>query len=319
MATEIELIGWALKNAAPLDLKIEHTTWISEFFPDLTDVAVHIHISDHKWDGWGWGRSEEIALAKAIAEAMERSVLQQYVFPTSNGLAAHLTPEKAANAARSELIERDLFLSHFLTKTPLQSFKNESDLGSVSKFRNWLSERGADLKFYNLSDLGTLCLIDGRRAGFGFSIGIAIKGSLSESVIASTIEAGRRVHRILTGRDKLNPMQIEEFLSLGRPSFTDHGRLSLNPAYANQIAFLFETDIEWTPSLLCEVDVEPLFLSNSELTPCPLHFARATSPAAQNLFLGAPKIELVNLKRLSEFTGRPMSWADINPLPHPLD
>jgi hypothetical protein len=319
MATETELIAWAITNADRLQLNVEHTTWIKEFFPFLTDAVVHVHFDGLQFDGWGWATNDQTALAKALAESLERIVLQQSKFQTSNGIAAHLDFARAAEAAKCELIERDLFLCHFYGKTPFVPFENRDLLEPVEKFSAWLHSKKAAIRFYHLGENGAICVIDCRGAGFGYSFGTAIKETPALSILASAIEAGRNVHRILSGVAPVKTLTLQEFNNIKKPQFSDHGKLTLDLEYADQISYLFDQADIRPHARLKNIEIERLYLHGELLEGCPLSFARASSASAQTLFLGSPTRSLLNLTRISEFRGKDTPWEYVSHLPHPMD
>jgi hypothetical protein len=78
-------------------------------------------------DVFGYGESDVrlLAVQKSIAEGVERAVfkISKSIFPdmkNSNGWAAHVTNEKARRSARSEIMERDSSLVHWLSQTPMR-------------------------------------------------------------------------------------------------------------------------------------------------------------------------------------------------------
>jgi len=86
----------------------------------ITEVSA----GDQTMTGFGEDSSKLLAISKSIAEGVERVVFKHYKAQglgtvTSNGWAAHLSPEQAHQSAVEELIERDAVLSHWLCQIPM--------------------------------------------------------------------------------------------------------------------------------------------------------------------------------------------------------
>lgn len=319
MANSSGLNRWILQNVGPLGIQIERSKWISNLFPGVSDIAVSLQIGERSFHGWGIDASADIALNKAIAELFERFVMSENGFSNSNGMAAHITEKAAMDSAVKELVERDLFFCHFLTKTP---FKKIEDFGIVPEpFSKWLNQNGIKVSFFCLGESGAICLIDGRKAlnSFGFVMSLSLRDRLEESKLSSLLVAARSAHRIYSLPEEIGSISLEEFSRLERYDFHSHGRLARDVEYANQIAFLFEEEAS-SPGF--ELQIRPnarlIFPISQKFNNCPLFVARATCLEAQDVFLGYPSVERVNLERLRNFSRKEISFEDVNKLPHPL-
>lgn len=325
MANEAVAIAWLLSHSNEYQLKIETMSWIDKAFPGWTDVHCALAIKGNELSSWGASESPDIALLKAFAEATEREVLHHSGRPTSNGFAAHISPSKARRNAMYELIERDLFLCHFLTKTPFSPFpkklkKNWKWLFQIKKLIRDLDLR---IRYYMLGNSGLVCAIDGLESNnaIGFIFGASYKENLEEAAISATIESLRQAYFIRISNNT-NNLSLEQFLLIEKPNFKDHGDLAINLDYAHQIAALFSNKEKSSNGYpykelgLGDLSVIELPWITDD---CPFYFAKADSPNAQNLFLGAPKESDVNLKRLQDFAGKPITLLDVNPLPHPFN
>ncbi len=98
---------------------------LKEKFPSVNFEVIHnsfskdlIHfvIRDENDRGFGGANSQLLAAQKAYSEFIERKAMGELnsmfgiAFKTSNGFAAHLTYEEAAESSRQEIIERDALL-----------------------------------------------------------------------------------------------------------------------------------------------------------------------------------------------------------------
>ncbi len=319
MAHPQKLKSWILSAAASKSIRVEQGTWISEFFPTFADISATTNINGEEIAGSAFGENEDLALTKAIAEMLERAIIREHAFPNSNGTAAHITAEAAAIHATQELQERDLFLCHFLTRTPFAAISQPGR--KTHMFTQWLQHHKVKLSLYELGSTGALCLIDGRSAAkpFGFIISTSLNETRDEATLSTVLSAGRRAHRILTQNQPLQSLTLNEFSKIDRPNFQHHGQLALNIDYANSIAYLFANGSPAGAQPQVNPEIETLMSKKPLLADCPLVVTRATSPDVQNLFIGAPTPEKVNLQRLSSFAGRPLNHEALNPLPHPFD
>ena len=146
MANTQEAIAWILLNSDKLRLKIKNKDWIKEVFPDYVDVACSIQLDLNLPESFGSGAapSQDLALCKSFAEALEREAVFETKMKTSNGFAAHLDQKNAEINASNELLERHLFLSRFLLNKPFLKIP-EKVLFENSWYRNvqiWANKNG---------------------------------------------------------------------------------------------------------------------------------------------------------------------------------
>ncbi|MBX2994961.1 MAG: YcaO-like family protein [Bdellovibrionaceae bacterium] len=325
MASSQRALAWLLERSGSLELQIAQQDWLEEILEGWIDLQCTFQFEGRQLATWGASDNNDTALLKAFAEALERLAMLTSAHQNSNGFAAHIDPVEARRNAKLELIERDLFFCHFLTKTPLTPFAVPSNWFWASDAADWAEERGLSLRFYHLGSTGLFCRIDGRHHenAFGLISGLAFKPTHEASALSAFVEAGRAatVQRLLPFPTK--SLSISEFWELPSPNFGHHGRLALDVGYASSLDWFFaETPGASAPGRELEdswIEVEDLTLPIESLRDCPYVFARAFSARAQNLFIGKARPEVVNLARLSEFAGRELSFDDLNPLPHPVD
>jgi hypothetical protein len=321
MADAKELIQWALNSADDLLLEIDDSVWVKSVSSRLTDVSAHIQVEGKIHSGYGFGETPDLALTKAIAEAVERAVIKASGFMTSNGIAAHTDFAAAKRGAEEELRERDLILCHFYTRTPFEKLSLQpaatSDLDILGE---WLQEHRVELLTFSLGTGGVLIVADGRKAKrpFGFILGASRKTSTREAFNSAAIEALRQASIFLAGNKVSEPMSLKQFEKLKAPGFSDHGQLALDMNYANEIASLFDGKgrPHETPH---EVFVEEVIPELSILKSGPLRFARATCNRLQDMHLGFPTRETINLARLEEFNGKALDINTVLRLPHPFN
>ena len=175
-------VKFSLLGCRPVTLRI-HGTNRSQRAPGYRFVKHSIVTevrSDAGISAFGFGESdvELLALQRSIAEGVERSVFKAAKalhpeFLSSNGWAAHTSPENARSAAQRELLERDAALLHWLSQTPLQEIKRSSWPKAIRGFA--LDELSLAPRFNRLrilmTHLGaipTVTTIIHDQLGFGF-------------------------------------------------------------------------------------------------------------------------------------------------------
>lgn len=325
MAHAEQLIPWLLLNAGNLKLKIDQLEWIKDFAPSFSDVRIHITVGQYEDYSFGADHNHDLALVKATAEAIERAVLEEHKFPTSNGLAAHINVESAKRSAISELVERDAILCHFYSRTPFSPLNiSESDRRYLDSVYKWHKSRNIVPRILKLASDGVLFVADGRNCNvrkFGFVLGAGLKDSMADSIASAAIEASRQVAHLLGGKDAHPAKSLEEFMKVDSPNFRDHGDVALDLDYASQIEYLFTAtqNVITNPLRSDMIKIEMIESKLPELKDCPLVFARATSAGAQDLFLGMPTSATLNLRRIEEFAGRKLAPHELSTLPHPFN
>lgn len=180
---------WKLSGMEICDVKIKNgfkdpVKYRIQVIADFPDIG--------RLGGYGEGEIEILAYEKAICELFERELMKRSALyggkTTSNGVAAHRFLYLAKHAARDELIERDAFLRHWLTKT---SFTRVETPTFLKRYSKPIHESGHEL-IHATTHLGAkktaIAIIINRKSG-GFLIGSALKANLSEGLHKATREA----------------------------------------------------------------------------------------------------------------------------------
>ncbi|MFZ4402870.1 MAG: YcaO-like family protein [Pseudobdellovibrionaceae bacterium] len=334
MAHAISALSW-LYQQDDIQITSKDLTWIQNVFPGWVDVFSKIEINGTSVSGWGADQDPTTALTKSIAECLERYVLHKNKnFLTSNGMAAHTGPEKARLNAGFELLERDLFLCHFYTQTPLAPFA-EQNLNAypwISSAKKFAEDIRFRMTFYRLGPSGAVCTLDCMQSNepLGYVISSAYKSTVEESLRSSFIESARRAF-LLNDKDKINSspsitaLALADFLQIPQPTFGDHGRLALDPNYASQYLNPLFRNLDSGPQMdvveihFSDLNIEMIPWCSPHSSPCPFYFARATSTKVQNLFLGQPTNNQLNQERLMQFLNLKNPRASLILAPHPLD
>ncbi len=312
--------NWCLENASSLNLEITKLRWVKDFFTDYFDFQVKLNIDGKILEGYGLDRNQDNALTKAIVEAIERNVVKNEIL-TSNGIAAHVDLAKAKENARNELIERDLFLSHFYSSTPFTKLTNE-EFQIPSKIQNYIKEYGDQIALFKSkkSNHGTTYItVISNLQEWGGIVSIQLsKNNDYFDILKCVINASRTYRFERTTDNFKKQINIDVFKNLKYPSFDDHQSLALDPSYFNKINFLFLGHTNNDSIIHYENEdftFQELDLPKS-LIGCPLHIIKCDNVKTIPLCAGFISEEdfLVRSKKLFIETER----YKFNPLPHPL-
>jgi len=321
---------WLEKSAKQLNLQVTNYTWSEKWIPGYCDVGITIEVGKKIYVGRAGADSLDMALIKAAAEAIERTAITFNNLPTSNGLAAHFSDEIAMQFAKVELIERDQFFCHYLTKTKpqkiaIENLLSEDWLELISKLKN------LDVKceFFLMRKMGGLfsiiCTAKGEKfkKPFGVIIGLGCSQFEKSAAQKSVQELMKNVMAIVE-LDEVRSMSLQSFLKLEKPSPKNHQALAMDLEYSRQISSFFP---EGMPVQL-QAKEEKMDYSNTwnftklslstELEGCPIKVYRAENPRFQNLYFGQTVRSSFNKQRLEEFYGHSLSDEDLQWLPHPL-
>lgn len=263
--------------------------------------------------GFGESDIEILAVQKAIAEAIERSVLIHQsridtTARTSNGWAAHVTLAAAQASARQELLERDSLLLHWFGSVPMDRVLDESLPRTIQR---WMKTELALAARYNR--LAIFC------ARFGNAPVVTIlihddegKGFLSHSS-GATLEGA--IERAISEACRLADLHGKGFLNV-----SDHSEIVSPDDHA-----LFYAEKECLPEWFFSgreisfQDAKAVWREKSakaELVDgfsfqsfrCgPLYIARCKNSIMQDLFFGesakALQAGIVNVDRIKRLTG----------------
>lgn len=317
---------WILNSSVKLNSNIKLFSNSNLTKMGIFDITVEIEIDGVDSFGRGTDFDRNIAIRKAMSEALERFYLKYNKFPNSNGMAAHFNKANAIENAKNELIERDLFLCNFLTSTPFSVMEASSI--EIDKCREIL-RKGVRLNFYKMGEgdqkIAVLCTIDGiecEAVPFGYFMGTSVSNNLKSAINSAFCEAYRSFAHFASSE---NTKEISErsFLNMRAHEicFEDHGYLSLNLDYAKKLREIyFEDKFAKVSSILTPIFVEQNIPVHSLIEDCPLIVARVTSSSLQNLYCGFDNNLNANLGRLKEFSkGLGRELLMISKMPHPFN
>lgn len=276
MARQSEVTEWILKNQNALDLQVTKLTWIDRALPGYVDLAVSIKVGAIRTEGRGTDKSEEVALGKAVCEAIERVFCIEKSIP-STGLAGHLSMDLAKVEAKKEFIERATLAQHLSSKIPFQliskkpvqiSLMGKVLAGHVHHFRLSVpSEFEVALVLYEATAAAS---------AFGGVLGIGCESTYEEALTKAEIEALRSVAAL--DKVPITPLNYQEFQSIPSRRGEHRKRLLINPDYCRNLL----EKIRSFSNSVSQSAVEDLFFEDmghpaNLPAGCPLHFVRCYS------------------------------------------
>jgi hypothetical protein len=309
---------------------------VDEWCPKLIDFIVTIVVKCEMFEARGMAETEDLAFTKAVAEALERCVMRHSGVYSSNGLAVHSTLERAREGAQCELIERDAFFCHWLTKKPFERIldiqDSTLDIGGtpLAEINDRIASLGINLKISEMQALqpysAFICVASGVNAPrpFGLHMGMGSHIDASEAIKHAVVEWLRTTvawcSPVYSGKPAMtlsefqaNPVkgpQQHELLALSMESFgkLDHLLpIQGNPAANSSILSVQNADIQF------RILEKPVLIMDA-----PIIAVQAHSRSLQDAFFGYPKPEHINLPRLSQFVGSDIKFDDLMSELHPL-
>ena len=304
----IELI---LKNASALDLKVKKLSWGELYYDRLVDFRISINLFGEIVTGTGIDCNEDMAFLKAFSEAVERSYCKKLNL-RSHGVSAHWSKEEAINCSKNELIERDIFLCHFLTGTAARRIQNDE----VIRLNSILSEKSGRLKVYELTMLNGrhVILAVGEKGHIGSVIGVAANKKYELAVEKSILECLSRLDFELNNTENLlvrehlvDPIDHYNYHLMNRSlqdtDFIKKSSFSKSVSESDQgLEFSWE-QIGNLGELIKELEIYVIKGSSSDL---------------QATYYGELSPSVVNFSRLSNFLGQAVNFDGVEKLAHPI-
>ncbi|MGZ3789613.1 MAG: YcaO-like family protein [Bacteriovorax sp.] len=263
--------------------------------------------------GFGEHDLELLALQKSIAEGVERCVFRllkeaRPEIKNSNGWAAHLTKSQAQASAKSELLERDAALLHWLGQIPMDQIDPRS---LPSTLQSWIKEELAFAPRFNkikilVSKLGFTPIVATfihDQDGFGF-VSQATSSSLQMAIVKALTETCR----------------IADFFEKGLSNTISQEYPVTPEDHANYYAikeklpsWLFGNIVQWKLAKKLWAKKHKMISDQNLLTvyddfQCgPLHISYCQSTQVQKLFFGPTESALaegwINSERIKNVCG----------------
>lgn len=261
--------------------------------------VTEVTAGDFRELGCGEAHHPLLAIQKSISEAVERCLFRglkgtPHGTATSNGWAAHVSVEKAREAALFELLERDAVLVHALREIPLLELQPDTLPG-------WLKEWSQrELRHTEFSRLRVLLSTQGHVP----SISVAFTNSAGYGVVAHAADAsiGKALSRALAETCRIGRIALSGNYRLSSADLflTDDTVPTSGPceqavAYAHHRPFpqwMFDASISWADATASWSRRLSLFNANPipfEFVPvlsAPIAAGYCVSTEVQNLFFG---------------------------------
>ncbi len=289
MAYHERLNQWLLKNAKSLNLRVTKLDWIHQHFNGYSDIAVKIEIALSIFEGRGTDTDADIALVKAVTEAIERFVCRENKI-SSVGVAGHYDLNLAKKNALFEFIERTAINFHFSQKIGMnlistnQISVNIKALGFVQ-----LNVHQFQMNVPN-GFTGVFTLAEGLDSvDIGGIMGSAVCKDLDVAIKKSSIECFRNVFALsIANHDSTS---IDDLRKIKSPTSLDSQNLLFDKSYCKHLLELFlsenKTASELDPKSLV---FEELRCKSEVLQGFPLKFVRCLdqnrNPAPDTEFVG---------------------------------
>ncbi len=310
-------VEFKLSDTSPVMIKIhscEHIQRSNGYRLVKHSIKTKIQASNEIYAyGFGESDSEILALQKSIAEGIERCIFKMIKvnrpeLRNSSGWAAHLTKSKAQASARSELLERDASLLHWLSQTPMKQIQSASLPASIQKWVSRelsLAPRFNELKIL-VSHLGfapvTATFIHDKN-NFGF-ISQATSAHLDSSIEKALAETCRIADLSEKGLLNTNPSD--------QPSTPeDHAvyysfRESVPHWIFGDVIHWKQAQLLWSEKSLTALAQAPT-ATYDDYQCGPLHISYCQSSQVQKLYFGSTETALaqgwINLERLKKVCG----------------
>lgn len=284
MASQHELRKWILKNQDILDLEVRELTWIRSCYPGMLDLDVSISIDGREFKGRGSDQNEDVALGKAVCEAIERFMCWERKI-SSTGVAGHFDECAARENARLEYVERASLSFHFKNRTSLlQVAKKEISINVLGR------NQSAQFHTFQISSpldhVIRLCLVEGVNYAFRFGgiLGLGCAKTESAALQKAELECMRSVSAL--SDFEISPISQLEFREIEKPSSEQRKRLLFNADYCgNLMTWLFEGSGKLLPMESPEYFYSELRSSNRILKDCPLRFFKCEAEQEANFSL----------------------------------
>lgn len=330
MNSSVDLIGWILSHTESLKLSVKAFQAAELTNRGVFDCKVSLNLGGRSMEGRGTGTSEEVAFLKAFCEAVDRTVfVESKSQESTNGFAVHYDLSKAVEISRCELIERDKFFCHYLTKSHF--FRPSISLeqaGFSNELFAFLGDGGFDFQLAEMRRsedvFSFIFMIHGLGASkpMGFMFGMGCRPNPVEAAQSAVFEGLRHVVGNINS-PIISSLDESRFLNLSKWTPESHLSLANNLEYASKLVeWIFDLNDHTKnvpePEILNEVEFERMKLPE-ELDGAPLFAIRSlASRKVQDIYFGPSFKDKINFARLSNFCGREVKWEMLNHTPHPM-
>lgn len=222
---------WLLSNRVALDAKFLELSWHQRLDLGLFDFEVSLLGGKHI--GRGTAESQDIAMAKAVSEALERMVCSEFGISTQ-GVAAHPILAMAEKNSTLEALERTIFQYHLDYKIP---FAEDTVVTENSRLVDAVKDLGGQVSMKKMIRVSgyesSICLIENE--GFKF-LGLSLENSKELAQNKSLIEALRNFSAFCENQDKfIHQVKASSDLWNCNPIFFEKHKAVFNTKSPDQI------------------------------------------------------------------------------------
>ena len=308
-----KLNAWLLNNHKQLALKATQFHWTQDWMPDYCDLEVSIVLNGKQYVGRGMDKNSDFAFTKAGAEALERAFCFEGNVATC-GVAVHTDEKLAKENAQNELIERDRFFCHYLTKTPFKKIDFDNYCGVQDKLKKY----DVVMKIFEMNPLNNItsfvCLCEGERVGLVVGLGSSCKRVVAiEKAVTECLS-----NTVATLYGKSFSLSFKKFNSIKiyRPKYHRMLYFGERTLIEKNSWILEGRELSRKKDWIDENSFQYLRLKggNNILGECPLVAIKCENNLLQKSFFGKFAQKHINYERIMDFS----KVSDVNYLPHPL-
>jgi hypothetical protein len=333
--------SWIQSRKDELKLRTVRKNSFREFFPQVKYVASVGQLKTRPFLGLGTSENLMEAYVKSVAEILEREFMFRKRLRNSSGCAIHTRPAEAKRRARLELLERDAFLCHFLTETPMQLDEDPDVLvfsEKLSQIKKRFEKQNLVLKVFRMSAAANvfaytviaLAKNENKKGSLsGIALGHGCDTKKDKAITQAIVECVRQIQAVLEHREEFGSLTSEQFLKknlkLKHIDIHDHAKLLRNKDYVEKLKkILFNSD-----GKIIQLGRAHLKLSDIKVKTCPsgllglkdlpFYFYHAHHRSLQSLYFGVTRKNSVNRARMRRFLrlGKDLELK-LTALPHPF-
>ena len=290
MANSKKLISFITQNIEKYDINILDLSWPKRLNLSYCDLHLEAKFNGKVYEGRGTADDFDTALQIAFVESLERSVRETKNLETTNGLAGHSSLEEAIQSSKNELIERHIFLNYFKSALKFPQAKSYKTNNKINSIINYLKSNNVEVvvSIIEVNNEKHFCLVSlfgfNVAKKFGMIIGSALTNSEEKSVEKALTES-IRFYVYIADNPEYGYYDENDFSSLTKPNFEDHGRLALNLDYAQWFKNTYFDERERS-FIQINQDINIEVYNDIFTEDIPIKFVRACSPTMYDLYVG---------------------------------